>query len=94
MDAASNARKRKWKAELVALRVDVVKFKPAARPVHRDQRFTAIGQNQNELQSTFAMNRSKNVQRPALERMASTDNGHSLRKVLMMGSVLWLPSII
>ena len=61
-------------------------------PVHRDQRFTAIGQDQNEMQSTFAMHRPKNVERPAFERMASTDNGNSLGKVLMMGSVSWLPS--
>jgi hypothetical protein len=33
-----------------------------------------------------------NVQRSALERMASTDNGDLLGKVLMMGSVWWLPS--
>jgi hypothetical protein len=56
-------------------------------PVHRDQRFTAIGQDQNEMPSTFAMNRCKNVERPAFEWMASPDDGHSLRKVLMMGSV-------
>ena len=62
-------------------------------PVHRDQRFTAIGQDQNEMQSTSAMNRSKNVERPAFERMASTDDGNSLRKVLLMGSVSWLPWI-
>ena len=60
--------------------------------VHRDLRFTAIGQDQNEMQSTFAMNRSQNVERPAFEWMASTDDGDSLRKVLMMGSVSWLPS--
>jgi len=63
------------------------------RPVHRDQRFTAIGQDQNEMQSTLAMNRSKNVERPAFEWMASTDDGNSLRKVLMMGSVSCLPLI-
>ena len=60
-------------------------------PVHRDQSFTAIGQNQNEMQSTLTMHRSQNVERPAFERMASADDGHSLRKVLMMGSVSWLP---
>ena len=60
-------------------------------PVHRNQRFTAIGQNQNEMQSTLTMHRSQDVERPAFERMASSDDGHSLRKVLMMGSVSWLP---
>ncbi len=63
-------------------------------PVHRDQRFTAIGQNQNEMQSTFAMDRSQNVERPAVEWMASTDDGHSLWKVLMMGSVSCFPLIV
>jgi hypothetical protein len=57
----------------------------------QDQRSTAIGQNQNEMQSTLTMYRSKNVERPAFERMASTNDGHSLRKGLMMGSVSWLP---
>jgi hypothetical protein len=56
-------------------------------PVRRDQRFTAIGQDQNEMQSTFTMYGPKDIERPAFERMASTDDGDSLRKVLMMGSV-------
>ena len=63
-------------------------------PIGRDQRLTAIGQDQNEMQSTFAMRRLHNVQGSALERVASTDNGDLLRKVLMMGSVSWLPSTI
>ena len=62
-------------------------------PVRRDQRFTAIGQNQNEMQSTFAMDRSQNVERPAVEWMASTDDGYLLWKVLMMGSVSCFPLI-
>jgi hypothetical protein len=62
------------------------------RPVRRDQRFTSIGQDQNEMQSTFAMRRPKDVERPAFERMASPDNGDSLGKVLMMGSVSWFRS--
>jgi len=61
-------------------------------PVRRDQRLTAVGQNQNEMQSTLAMRRPKNVEQPAFERMASTDNGDALKKVLMMGSVSWFPS--
>src|SRR5215471_14081860 len=60
-------------------------------PIGRDQRLTAIGQDQNEMQSTFAMRPLHNVQGSALERMASTDNGDLLGKVLMMGSVSWLP---
>src|SRR5215813_8624746 len=60
-------------------------------PIGRDQRLTAIGQDQNEMQSTFAMRPLHNVQGSALERMASTDNGDLLGKVLMIGSVSWLP---
>src|SRR5215831_18533961 len=60
-------------------------------PIGRDQRLTAIGQDQNEMQSTLAMRPLHNVQGSALERMASTDNGDLLGKVLMMGSVSWLP---
>jgi len=56
-------------------------------PFHRDQRLTAIGQDQDEMQSTFTMYGPKDVERPAFERMPSTDDGNSLRKVLMMGSV-------
>ncbi len=61
-------------------------------PVPRNQRLAAVGQNQNEMQSTPAMRRPKNVERLAFERMASTDDGDALRKVLMMGSVSWFPS--
>ncbi|MGB2887191.1 MAG: reverse transcriptase domain-containing protein [Candidatus Acidiferrales bacterium] len=57
------------------------------RPVRRNQRFAAIGQDQNQMQSTFAMRGCENVERSALKRMASTDNPDFLGKVLMMGSV-------
>src|SRR5215831_20185924 len=60
-------------------------------PIGRDQRLTAIGQDQNKMQSTLTMRPLHNVQGSALERMASTDNGDLLGKVLMMGSVSWLP---
>jgi hypothetical protein len=39
------------------------------------------------------MHRSENVERFALEWMASADNSDLLRKVLMMGSVSQVPSI-
>ena len=61
-------------------------------PIGRDQRLTAIGQDQKEMQSTLAMRPVHNVQGSAIERMASPDNGDLLRKVLLMGSVSWLPS--
>jgi hypothetical protein len=57
------------------------------RPVGRDERFTAVGQDQNEMQSAVPMDRPQNSERFTFERMASTDNRDSLRKVLMMGSV-------
>ena len=60
-------------------------------PIGRDQRLSAIGQDQNEMQSTLTVRPLHNVQGSALERMASTDNGDLLGKVLMMGSVSWLP---
>ena len=60
-------------------------------PIGRDQRLTAIGQDQNEMQSTLTMCPLENVQGSAIERMASTDNGDLLGKVLLMGSVSWLP---
>ena len=56
-------------------------------PIGRNQRFTAIGQNQNEEQATFAIHRSENAERFAFERMARTENGYSFRQVLMTGSV-------
>jgi len=56
-------------------------------PVSRDQRLTAIGQDQDEIQSPFAMHRSKKLKRPSLKRMTRADDRDSLGKVLMMGSV-------
>src|SRR5215831_12782070 len=61
-------------------------------PIGRDQRLTAIRQDQNEMQSTLTMRPLHNVQGSAIERMTSTDNGDLLRKVLLMGSVSWLRS--
>jgi len=61
-------------------------------PFGRDQRFAAVGQNQHEKESTFAMHRSKNAERLAFKRMPGTDDADSFGKVLMMGSVSWFPS--
>jgi hypothetical protein len=62
-------------------------------PVRRNQRFATIGQDQNQMQSTFAMGGCENVERSAVKRMASTDNRDFLREVSMMGSVSWFPLI-
>ena len=56
-------------------------------PIRRNQRFTAIGQDQDEKESTFPMHRSENTERLAFERMLRSDNGDLFGKVLMMGSV-------
>jgi hypothetical protein len=39
------------------------------------------------------MHRPEHVERSAFERMARADNSYLLRKVLMMGSMSWVPSI-
>jgi hypothetical protein len=62
-------------------------------PIGRDQRFTAVRQDQNEKQSTVAMDRPQNRERLTVERMTGTGNRDFLREVLMMGSVTWFPSI-
>jgi hypothetical protein len=56
-------------------------------PIGRNQRFTAIGQNEKEKQSTFALRCCENFKRFAFERMARTDHPHCFREVLMTGSV-------
>ncbi len=61
-------------------------------PRGRDQRFTAVRQDEEEQRLTFAMQGPQNAERLAFERMASTDNRDSLGKVLMMGSVSYVPS--
>ena len=63
-------------------------------PVGRDVCFTAVGQDQNEMQPTFAMCRSKNGERFTFKWMVRTNNGDSLGQVLVMGSVSWFPSIV
>ena len=61
-------------------------------PIGRDQRFTAIRQDEQKKPSTFAMHRPKNSQRLVIEWMVGTDNRDPLGKVLMMGSVSYVPS--
>ena len=62
-------------------------------PIGGNQRFTAIGQDQDEKELTLPMHRPENVERLAFERMPRSDNGDLFRKVLMMGSVSCVPSI-
>ena len=63
------------------------------RPVRRNERLTAVGQDQDELQSLVSTHRSKNGERFTFKGMARTNNGDSLGKVLMMGSVSRFPLI-
>jgi hypothetical protein len=62
-------------------------------PIGRNQRLTAVRQDEHEQPSTFAVQRPQKVERLAFERMARTDDGDLFREVLMMGSVSWFPSI-
>ena len=60
-------------------------------PIGGDQRFAAVRQDQNEKQSAVAMDRPQNRERLTFERMAGADNCDSLGKVLVMGSVSYVP---
>jgi hypothetical protein len=62
-------------------------------PLRRDHGFAAIGQDQNKMHSTFAAQRLPNREGLALKGMTSAGYSDFLRKVLMMGSVSWFPSI-
>ena len=62
-------------------------------PIGRNQRLTAVRQDEHEQPSTFAVQRPQKGERLAFERMARTDDGDLFREVLMMGSVSWFPSI-
>jgi hypothetical protein len=62
-------------------------------PIGRNQRFTAVRQDEHEQPSTFAVQRPQKVERLAFERMARTDDRDLFREVLMMGSVSWFPLI-
>jgi len=62
-------------------------------PFGRNQRLTAIRQDQNKQEPTFPMQSPKYIERLAFEGMTRTDDDDLLGEVLMMGSVSWVPSI-
>ena len=65
------------------------------RPVGRDKRFTAVGQDHSRMQPTVAMRWSKNGEGFTSKWIARTNNGDSLGQVLMIVSVsrfLLIPS--
>ena len=57
------------------------------RPVGRDERFSAVGQDQKEIPSTLPMDGPNNSERFTFEWMTIANNRDTLGKVLMMGSV-------
>ncbi len=64
------------------------------RPVSRDPRLTAIGQEEHELQAGTHAHLSKDLQRLAFEGMMRTRDRDAFGEVLMMGSVSYALSII
>jgi hypothetical protein len=62
-------------------------------PVGGDPRFTAVRQNDHELQSVGHADLPQDLQRLSFEWVMRTRDGHAFGEVLMMGSVSWFPSI-
>jgi hypothetical protein len=62
-------------------------------PIGRDQRLTAVWENEDELQAAGHARLAKNLQRLSLQGMMRTGDRYSFRKVLMVGSVWCFPSI-
>jgi hypothetical protein len=62
-------------------------------PIGGDQRLTSVRQNENELQAAGHAGLPKDLQRPSLEWVMRTRDGHAFWKVLMVGSVWRFPSI-
>jgi len=64
------------------------------RPGSRDQRLTAVRQNEYELQAGWHAHLSEDLQRLALERVMWTRDDDAFGEVLMVGSVSCCPSTI
>lgn len=61
-------------------------------PVSGNQRFTAVRQNEHELQARRHAHVTKDLQRVSFKWMMGTRDGSAFGKVLMMGSVSCGPS--
>jgi hypothetical protein len=61
-------------------------------PIGRNQRFTAVRQNEHEQPSAFAVQGPQKVERLAFKRMMGSDDRHPLGKVPRVGSVWRCPS--
>jgi len=64
------------------------------RPVGRDQRLTSVWQNDQKVQAARHSCLPKYFERLSFKCVMRAGNRHPLRKVLMVGSVWWFPSII
>jgi hypothetical protein len=62
------------------------------RPVSRDPRLTAVGQEEHELQAGAHAHLSEDLQRLAFEGMMRTRDSDAFGEVLMMGSVSYAPT--
>jgi hypothetical protein len=62
-------------------------------PIGGDQRLTSVRQYGQELQATGHACLPEHFKRLPLEWVVRTGDSHSLRKVLMVGSVWWFPLI-
>jgi hypothetical protein len=62
-------------------------------PIGGDQRFTAVWQNEHELQAARHAGLPKDLHRLSVEWVMLTRDGHAFGEVLMMGSLWWFPSI-
>jgi len=60
-------------------------------PVGGDQRFTAVWQNEHELQAGGHAGLPQDLQRLSVEGVVRTRDGDAFGEVLMMGSVSWCP---
>jgi hypothetical protein len=63
------------------------------RPFGRDERLASVRQNEHELQAAGHASLPQDLQRLSLKRVMRAGDGHSLREVLMVGSVWRFPSI-
>jgi hypothetical protein len=86
------------KTQQVIQRTDEVRWRLAVSsvevcPLGGNQRLTAVRQYDHKLQAAGHASLPKDLQRLPMEWMMRTRDGHTFRKVLMVGSVSWCPLI-
>ena len=65
----------------------------AVGPIGRDVGPALVWQDQDEVPSSVLANAPQHGKRLALEWMMWPSDGHDFRKVVVVGSVWWFPSI-